>query len=71
MEEHFWSLSEIISMADIRESSLTVEVHFGRKVLGPLSFFICINDLCDDLSCDIKLFADDTSLFTLVFNENI
>ena len=27
--------------------------------------------MCDDLSCDVKLFADDTSLFTMVFNENI
>ena len=25
----------------------------------------------DDLSCDVKLFGDDTSLFTMVFNENI
>ena len=34
-------------------------------------FLIYINDLCDDLNCDVQLFADDTSLFTLVFNENI
>ena len=26
-----WSSSEIISVADIREKSLTVEVHLGRK----------------------------------------
>ena len=41
------------------------------SVLGPLFFLIYINDLCDDLSCEVKLFADDTSLFTMVFNENI
>ena len=40
-------------------------------MLGPLFFLIYNNDLCDDLSCDVKLFADDTSLFTMVFNENI
>ena len=27
--------------------------------------------MCDDLNCDVKLFADDISLFTLVSNENI
>ena len=41
------------------------------SVLTPLFFLIYINNLCDDLSCDVKLFADDTSLFTMVFNENI
>ena len=41
------------------------------SVLGPLFFLIHINDLRDDLSCDVKLFADHTSLFILVFNENI
>ena len=40
------------------------------SVLGPLFFLVYINDLCDDLSCDVKLFADGTSLFTMVFNEN-
>ena len=41
------------------------------SVLGPLFFLIYINNLCDDLSCDVKLFADDSSLYTIVFNENI
>ena len=33
------------------------------SILGPLSFFIYINDLSDDLSTTAKLFADDMSLF--------
>ena len=42
-------------------------------MLGPFFFLVYINDLCDDLNCDVKLIADDTSreLFTPVFNENI
>ena len=30
------------------------------SVLGPLLFLIYNDDLCDDLSCDVKFFADDT-----------
>ena len=35
-------------------------------VLGPLLFLIYINDLPQGLISDIKLFADDTSLFLTV-----
>jgi len=34
-------------------------------MLGPLLFLIYINDLTAHLECDVKLFADDTSLFTV------
>ena len=36
------------------------------SILGPLLFFIYINDLSDDLSTTAKLFADYTSLFSIV-----
>lgn len=35
------------------------------SVLGPLFFPIYINDLLENVHSDIKLFADDTSLFLL------
>ena len=38
------------------------------SILGPLLLLIYINDLTNDLSSSAKLFADDTSLFSLVFN---
>ena len=36
------------------------------SVLGPLFFLVYINDLVDDLNSDVKIFADDTSLFSFV-----
>ena len=38
--------------------------------VGPLLFLIYINDLTDRLKCDVKLFADDTSIFTVVHDPN-
>ena len=40
------------------------------SILGPLFFLVYINDLTSDLKCNVKLFADDTSLFTIVQDSN-
>ena len=41
------------------------------SVLGPLLFLIYINDLADNIMSDVKLFADDTSVFNVVFDTDI
>ena len=32
-------------------------------------FLVYVNDLADNLASDVRLFADDTSLFTIVYDE--
>ena len=39
-------------------------------MLGPLLFLIYINDLTADLESNVKLFAGDTLLFTVVYDPN-
>ena len=41
------------------------------SVLGPLLFLIYINDLVDNISSEAKLFADNTLLFTVVYDVDI
>ena len=41
------------------------------SILGPFLFLIYINDLNDSLESSVKLFANDASLFSTVYDPNI
>ena len=41
------------------------------SILGPLFFLVYINDLANDLKSNPKLFADDTSLFSVIHDVNL
>ena len=50
---------------------LTISKVPQGSILGSLFFLIYINDLSDELVSTVKLFADDTSLFSAVCDCNI
>ena len=55
------------------QNSSQTNVHAGVPqgfILGPLLFLILINDLSDNLSSNAKLFAEDTSLFSVFHDVN-
>ena len=59
-------------MANYQNSSWT-NIHAGvpqASILALLLFLIFVNDLSDNLTSNVKLFAENTSLFQVVHDVN-
>lgn len=40
------------------------------SVLGPFLFLVYINDIVEGIDCNLKIFADDTSISVIIDNQN-
>ena len=77
-QESFITFLETIFQVDakrfFKRTNVVVETSFSRYsqglILGPLLLVVYINDLPNELKSSAKLFADDTSFFTIVKDKN-
>ena len=56
-------------MANLLNGNMLVQAFL--KALYWTAFFVYINDLAEGLVSDVRLFADNTSLFSIVYDEQI
>ena len=54
-------LQVVLDRKSLHENPINVGVPQGF-ILGPTLFLLYINDLSDDVICDIAIYADDTTL---------
>ena len=58
---------ERVCLNGVYSNTVTIEAGVPQcSILGPLLFLIYINDIVSDISSNVKLFADDTSLSMVV-----
>ena len=60
---------QCVCLNGVYSNGVTIEAGVSQgSILGPLLFLIYINDIVSDITSNVKLFADDTSLSMAVEN---
>ena len=71
-EFYFSARKQKVVINGASSSSLFIEAGVPQgSILGPLLFLVYVNDITNEVTCDINLFADDTSLTEVVNNPNL
>ena len=53
----------VLDGKSLQEYPVNTGVHQG-SILGPTLFLLYINDLPDDVNCNIAIYANDTTLYS-------
>ena len=71
-EYYLYDRKQRVCLNGVYSNTVTIEAGVPQgSILGPLLFLIYINDKVSDITSNIKLFADDTSLSIVVENPTI
>ena len=57
----------LMKVKNLLWKTLKLESH-KAQLLGLIFFLLYVNDIVENVKCNIRLFADDTSLFTVIEN---
>ena len=68
-ENYLYERKQCVCLNRVYSNTVTIEAGVPQgSILGTLLFLIYINDIVSDITSNVNLFADDTSLFMVVEN---